>query len=95
MFGALGFVWAKTADEAIDYLKTGRVERASLDHDLADEHYPWSGIPEGQWKEKTGLTVVRWMVENNVWPRHGVRVHSWNPVGAKRMIQELGEHYVG
>lgn len=35
----LDWTWAKTADEAIDLLKTGRVVWASLDHDLADEHY--------------------------------------------------------
>jgi hypothetical protein len=33
------WTWAKTADEAIEYLKTGEVTFTSLDHDLADEHY--------------------------------------------------------
>jgi hypothetical protein len=32
--GRLGWEWVKTADQAIAALATGRVERASLDHDL-------------------------------------------------------------
>ena len=40
--GAIGFVWVKTAEEAIDMLKSGAVQFASLDHDLAEEHYPWN-----------------------------------------------------
>lgn len=44
-FGCLGWEWAKTAAEAIELLKTGKVEKASLDHDLAPDHYPWSGVP--------------------------------------------------
>jgi hypothetical protein len=29
-----GFTWAKTAEKAIELLKTGKVNFASLDHDL-------------------------------------------------------------
>lgn len=39
-----GWIWVKTAGEAIEKLKTRKVDFASLDHDLADEHYPWNAI---------------------------------------------------
>ena len=32
--GRIGWEWAKTASEAIALLETGKVENASLDHDL-------------------------------------------------------------
>jgi hypothetical protein len=35
--GKIGWVWVKTAEEAINLLKTGNVVRASLDHDLSIE----------------------------------------------------------
>ena len=43
--------WAKTAEEAIDLLKTGKVEYASLDHDLG-----FGG---------SGYDVVCWVEEND------------------------------
>jgi len=105
-----GWITVKTADEAIEKLKTGQVEFASLDHDLADEHYPWNAIqdlvdpddwsfylhqyPEnGFFKEKTGYNVILWMEENNVWPTHGVRCHSMNPVGRDRINTVIKKHY--
>lgn len=33
-YGFAGYTWVKTRDEAIEALKTGTVERVSLDHDL-------------------------------------------------------------
>lgn len=93
-YGAAGFTWVKTADEAIDLLRTGEVERASLDHDLAPEHYPHSGIAPAEQKEKTGMDVVAWMVENGIWPQYGVRVHSANEFRKRQMILAIGEHYV-
>lgn len=85
-----GFTLARTAMEAIEILKTGTVEFASLDHDLAEEHYPWNG---GVQDERTGYAVVKWMEENNVWPSKGVRVHSMNPVGRARMEAAINKHY--
>lgn len=93
-FGRVGWVWAKTAEEAIEILKTGRVIRASLDHDLSWEHYPWNQVNPQEYKQKTGYDVVCWMEENNVWPRRGVEVHSMNPVGRQRMQQVIDRHYL-
>lgn len=86
--GYLGAIWVKTADEAIHHLQVGDVEMASLDHDLSIDDT--IGQPKG---EKTGYDVVLWMEENNVWPKHGVRVHSMNPVGRQRMQVVIDKHY--
>lgn len=94
--GCLGWEWVTTATAAISALATGQVECASLDHDLANEHYPWNRenaedlSPRG---EGTGYDVVCWMEENNVWPKGGVSVHSMNPVGRKRMQVVIDKHY--
>jgi hypothetical protein len=84
----IGYVWAKTAKEAIAYLSTGTVQRASLDHDLSIE------ATLGNWRnEITGYDVVLWMEKNNVWPKNGVAVHSLNPVGKERMMVVINNHY--
>lgn len=86
-----GWVWCKTAVEAIEVLATGEVEEASLDHDLGCceactqctglHGYSNGCIHNCHW---TGYTVVKWMAENNVWPET-IWVHSANPVGAANM----------
>jgi hypothetical protein len=95
----------KNYDEAIEALKTGTVEFASLDHDLADEHY--TKFFESRWengndytdyntadcKEKTGMDVLRWMEENNVWPSAGVRIHTMNTVRKPIMLEMVENHY--
>jgi hypothetical protein len=74
--------WVKSASEAIWCLGRSPIVVASLDHDL--EHHPTSGH-----KERTGLTVVEWMVENDTWPTEAIYVHSWNYDGAKRMCDMI------
>lgn len=94
-FGHLGWEWVKTAQEAIDLLKTGKVVEASLDHDLAPEHYPWANRGnEAPLGNGSGYDVVCWMEENNVWPPKGTKVHSMNPAGAFRMRQVIDKHYL-
>jgi hypothetical protein len=95
------WTWAKTADEAIEYLKTGEVVFASLDHDLADEHYyenskaQQEGRPldTSACKEKTGMSVIDWMEEQNVWPKDGVRVHTLNGQARERMLSVVNKLY--
>ena len=89
-FGCLGWHWVTTAEDAIALLSTGRVIEASLDHDLSE----MATIGILQPGEKTGYTVVCWMEDNNVWPKDGVRVHSLNPIGKKRMEQIIEKHYM-
>ena len=88
-YGHVGWTWVETAEEAIELLKTGAVERASLDHDLTLEASLGTPAPG----ETNGWTVVRWMAQNNVWPSHGVTVHSLNRDGARRMCGPIARHY--
>ena len=87
--GCIGFEWAKTHDEAIAPLKTGKVTFASLDHDLSE----MATIGQPARGEKTGYDVVLWMEENDVWPEDGVRVHSMNLAGKARMEAAIRRHY--
>lgn len=87
--GCSGWDWAKTADEAIAMLKTGRVTIASLDHDLSDAAMMGQPAPN----ERTGYTVVCFMEENNIWPEEGVYVHSLNPVGRRRIQEVVFKQY--
>lgn len=97
----LHWTWAKTADEAIEILKSGGVEFASLDHDLAEEHYyrffkverEGGELDTSDCKEKTGYEVMLWMKENNVWPKDGVRIHTMNSVRKPIMIAMVEEQY--
>jgi len=79
-YGFEGFTWARTSEEAIALLRTGEARLASLDHDL--------GLESG-----TGYDIVCWMEEHNTWPPDGVRVHSMNPVGRKRMETVIERQY--
>ena len=64
-----GWAWAKTSQEAIDYLNQSIVTEMSLDHDLGGDD--------------TSRRVVLAMCEGTVeWP-DDVRVHSANPVGVE------------
>lgn len=82
-----GWVWAKTYLEAKRLLETGLVTHLSLDHDLGQGS---DGKPD-----LTGYDLCRWMRDANEWPTECIAIHSWNPVGAKRMrdlIQEVRPH---
>src|ERR1039458_5867178 len=98
-----GVVWTvvKTADDAIEALKKGDVEFASLDHDLADEHYQeffraheeGRAVDTSQCKERTGYDVLNWMEENDVWPPAGVRIHTANTSRGPVMVGVVQRHY--
>jgi hypothetical protein len=80
-----GWVVARTADKAIELLKTGEVEKISLDRDLGDkrlEPYPY---------EVTGENVVAFMVAEKIFPKY-IYIHTWNSDAAKRMKKELDEN---
>lgn len=88
--GFLGAEWAKTAEEAIALLKTGRIEFASLDHDLSEAATMGMADP----KEKTGMTVLDWLEENpEYWPVNGVRIHTMNPYKYHVMRGIVLKHY--
>lgn len=71
-----GWVWAKTADEALEILARGKVTHISFDHDLGDDD------------EGTGMTVAKWVEECAYFgtlPRLIWTIHSANPVGRKNI----------
>lgn len=72
------FYWAKTADEAIQFLSTNECDYVFLDHDL-------EGVYQDSTHENTGAAVARWMAA--YWPSKHIPViiHSWNPPGAEKM----------
>jgi hypothetical protein len=82
-----GWVWVKTAAEAIAALKNGDVEQCSLDHDLG--HLRGGGYVGAM--EPSGLAVIDWMIRTNVWPQR-IYIHSANPVGAERMLAAAKLH---
>jgi hypothetical protein len=93
-YGYIGARVCRTADEAIALLKTGEVTFASLDHDLAWEHYPRNDTGQ-PYKEKCGYDVVLWMEQNRIWPKDGTVVHSMNPSGRARMQAVIDRAYGG
>ena len=84
-----GWERAKTAHEAIDFLRTGTVVELSLDYDLGDPVYG------------TGLQVLDWLesaiAEGRVrMPR--MSAHSASPIGRRRLeaqIEWIEQRYAG
>lgn len=67
----------------------------SFDHDLAPEHYPGFSLGSGYMETSsnpslnpTGLDCARYVIAKGKVPRYVV-VHSMNPVGAERIVQEF------
>lgn len=93
-YGYVGCMWVKTAAEAIKELATGKYDFASLDHDLAPEHYPWLEKTPEDYVDATGYDVVKWLEEHpEFWPARGTCVHSANPVGRENMLVVVRAHY--
>lgn len=83
-----GWVHVKTANEAISLLRTGKVERISLDHDL--------GETEGWADVGNGYQVACWIEEaasNGSLSEVSCSVHSANPVGREKMKAALRKAY--
>ncbi len=86
--GYIGADWAKSYEEAIVMLSTIRFDFADLDHDLTER------ATLGHWDgELTGFEVLQYMRANNIWPPKGVRVHSVNEEGRKRMLPLIEAQY--
>ena len=75
-----GWVWFKTAEEAIEALKSGLYTEISFDHDLGDEF--------GLDTLGTGYSVAVW-IEEMAWlgqiNRLRWHIHSANPVGRRNI----------
>lgn len=73
-----GWVWVKTAYEAIDLLNNEEVEEISLDNDLGPNQ------PEGY----LVLEYIEFRLANFlVLPPKKIHIHTANPVAARRMQQ--------
>lgn len=74
------WVIARGYQDAIYYLKTGKVTTISLDHDLGEQH--------------TGYDVCLW-IEEKVFKKRfyppTIYVHSANPVGRRRIEQSISK----
>jgi hypothetical protein len=73
-----GWFVAETSQGAIAFLQDyldghvfGVLEEISLDHDLGGDD--------------TGMKVLDWMVEHNVWPKT-LTIHTSNPPARQRML---------
>ena len=88
------WVWAKNFDEAREAIEQHDITFASLDHDLAAEHYPFLDppVPESEYTEKTGYDFVKWLVEHDLWPTDGIHIHSANTVGAGNMSKTVARY---
>lgn len=93
-------VTAKQAIERLEWYEgdssgesagVGALTEVSLDHDLKPEHYSDSGYFSPP-PTDTGMTVLEWMVEHDVWPTERLIIHTMNPVARKRMIELAIEH---
>jgi len=85
-------------DEFVAYLNSHEMpELISFDHDLAFEHYPLDEnrpgvkIPYDIYKEKTGLSCARYIIENKLPLKYWIS-HSMNAQGAINIAEELRAH---
>ncbi len=72
----VGWVLARSAEEAIARLREGGVTELSLDYDLGDPHFG------------TGLDVLDWLedaVARGLLRLPGLAAHSGSPVGRRRL----------
>jgi len=94
----VGWVVIRSYSEFVKIIEgTGLPKILSFDHDLAEEHYDpaiWrdgNPVPYDTYKEKTGYDCAKWLISKEHDLRNiDIRVHSYNPVGAKniRMLLE-------
>lgn len=92
------WVWARTLQAGKDVLQHFEIDECSLDHDLGLHDIEEAAIeadPELLFgrgvASETGLDLVHWMIEHKRVPPV-VRVHSWNPEGARNMANALNRH---
>lgn len=76
----IGFVIARTYEEAINLLESNKVNILSLDHDLGED-LKGNLLP-------TGYDLVKYICENNI-KVNKIYIHTDNPVGRENMYQTL------
>lgn len=101
-----GWVAVTTVVDAKLSLETGRVDRASLDHDLGACETCMDGMDVKEWLEAhnfrtmphckhvgTGYDLCVWMAETGHWPTEEPTVHSANRVGRNRMKGVIAKYF--
>lgn len=86
-----GWTHVTTVEAAQDLLKTGEVQKASLDHDLGYQLGEDGTIDKVYFR--TGYDLVKWMAETNTWPKERPTVHSMNPVGRRNMEATIDRYF--
>lgn len=86
--------WVRTNDAARELLLRQPYTAASLDHDMGLHEFD-PDVPDADmqvldhdWPMDDGVELAVWMVKNNCVPPY-VRIHSHNPIGARRMLEIL------
>lgn len=80
-----------TCDEAIKAIEQEKWDIIFLDHDLEDRHYSSASDGKVEELEKTGYDVAVHIAKNLPTEKapQFILIHSWNPVGWKRMFAAL------
>ena len=89
--------WAQTAEKAIKYLSENpKYDIICFDHDLSEQHYT-AFISDGEnadyGDEMTGYDVAIFLItelDEEKQPEYAI-VHTFNPIGAKRITAALNE----
>lgn len=76
------WTWVFTAQQAIDFLKTGEVKEISLDHDLGDEESCGNGY-------QVICFIEEQVITNESFSVPVIHIHTANPVARKKMQQCL------
>lgn len=89
-----GYLWVRTAKEAIQKLYDDDITFASLDHDLNPDQYNvfTRFNDDSDYKDDTGMSVLKWMRDNDKWPKDGVEIHSSNIPKRIEMINFCKKH---
>jgi NAD+-processing family protein with receiver domain len=101
-----GWIGVTTIVDAKLHLETGRVDRASLDHDLGACETCMDGMDVDEWLEAhhfrtmphckhvgTGYDLCVWMAQTGYWPKEKPTVHSANRVGRRRMNGVIAKYF--
>lgn len=77
----VGFIGARTVEEALSIMEKNKIHMLSLDHDL--------GMDSDGNLLKTGYDLVKYICESGVRPANKVYIHTDNVVGRENMYQTL------
>lgn len=79
------WVVVRHIDHVKTLLKAGLVDKMSLDYDMGFNSYTGEENPNGK-------ALLKWMIENDIWPEGFITVHSANPCGARDMRELVEKH---